>query len=536
MAKLIGQTIGQYQIIEQIGKGGMATVYKAYQPGLDRYVAFKILPEYYLHDETFLSRFQREARVIAKLSHPHILPIYDFGQVGNLTYIVMQYVDRGTLKDMMGKPMALSQAAYFIDQIADALDYAHRRGILHRDVKPSNILLEEGRRVLLTDFGLAKMVEGATQLTGSGVGVGTPAYMSPEQGQGLTVDARTDIYALGIILYEMVTGRVPYEAETPMAIVIKHINEPLPLPRSINPSLPEGVERLILKALAKNREERYASAGQMATALRQALATMHEEAGPTLPADRSTQASPTMPPPPAASTWPAPSPPLPAPSPSATWQVPSAPPSEPPPAATTWPEPPPQLHPSGPRPISPAAPPRTTSILPWILVGGVLVALVLLAGLAGLFFLTRNGAETPVPGVIELLPTPTFTLQPTNTPTSLPPTPGAPQFGQITFALGYDKNKLEPISPGPSFTEGVTEIHAVFEYNGMSNGDTWERAWYLDGQEVSRSSAQWNGDQSGVFDYFIDQGGRPLPTGNWRLELYVKGRLLSQGGFTIKGK
>jgi serine/threonine protein kinase len=381
MENLIGQTIAQYRIIEQIGQGGMATVYKAYQPSLDRYVAFKVLPEYYVHDRTFLARFQREAKVIANLSHPHILPVYDFGQVGNLTYIVMQYIEGGTLKDIMGRPISLSQMAHFADQIATALDYAHQRGVLHRDVKPGNILLEEGRRVLLTDFGLAKMVEGAVQLTGSGVGVGTPTYMSPEQGQGLAVDARTDVYALGIILYEMVTGRAPYQAETPMAVVIKHISAPLPLPRSFNPNLPEGVERVILKTLAKNKEERYASAGQMVSALHQALAVTPDEAGPTLtPAlyRQPSQAGLS----PVTEGWPGPTTSRPqSPSTAPVGPMPAPPPPGHPPAQPAW-------------QTSPGATPRSGSILPWILGGGLLlVVLLILAGLAGFFLINPSGSD-----------------------------------------------------------------------------------------------------------------------------------------------
>jgi hypothetical protein len=274
MPDLVGHTLGQYRIVEQIGLGGMATVYKAYQPALDRYVAIKILPAYYAHEPGFAERFTREARAVAKLTHPHVLPIYDFGQEDGLSYIVMQYVDAGTLKNMMGQPIELMTVADIIQQLAGALDYAHEQGIIHRDVKPSNVLMDRGRWVLLSDFGLAKMVEGSVQLTGSGVGVGTPAYMAPEQGQGLKVDQRADIYSLGIILYEMVTGRVPFEAETPMAIVIKHITESLPLPRALNSDLPESVEQIIMKALAKSPEDRYETAGKMAAALRKAVAGM----------------------------------------------------------------------------------------------------------------------------------------------------------------------------------------------------------------------------------------------------------------------
>jgi serine/threonine protein kinase len=272
MNDLIGQTLGRYRIVEMLGEGGMAQVFKAFQPGLERVVALKVLPEYYMRDERFLARFQREAQAIAQLSHPNILPVYDFGREGDLTYIVMQYVDGGTLKDLLGQELRFERIGDLLGQVADALDYAHGQGILHRDVKPSNILIERGQRVLLSDFGLAKMVGSQEQITATGVGLGTPAYMSPEQGQGETVDARTDVYALGVVLYEMTTGRVPFRAETPMAIIIKHVTAPLPLPRSINPAVPESVEQVILKALAKNKEDRYASAGAMMAAFKEAMA------------------------------------------------------------------------------------------------------------------------------------------------------------------------------------------------------------------------------------------------------------------------
>ncbi len=290
MESLIGQTLGQYQLVEQIGQGGMATVYKAFQPSLNRFVAVKILPAYFAHEPGFAERFTREAQAIAQLDHPHILPIYDFGRHGDISYLVMKYVPAGTLRDRLNRPLAPLEAAELLEQIASALDFAHQRGILHRDVKPGNILIDERGWIYLSDFGLAKIVESSVQLTGSGVGVGTPAYMSPEQGQGLTVDARTDVYALGVILFEMLTGHVPYEAETPMAVVIKHITDPIPIPRQINPNIPEAVDRVLLKALAKNREDRFASAGRLAAALRQTVQALepHIAAAPIAPATEAT--------------------------------------------------------------------------------------------------------------------------------------------------------------------------------------------------------------------------------------------------------
>src|SRR5574341_674292 len=281
MADLIGKTLGSYRIIEQIGVGGMATVYKAYQPSMDRDVAIKILPHYFSQDAEFAKRFQREARAIARLEHAHILPVYDYGEADDITYIAMRYVQAGTLKERIAEgPLPLDELNRLVEQIGSALDYAHRLGVIHRDVKPSNVLIDDQGNTYLTDFGLARMLESSQPLTASGVGVGTPAYMSPEQGQGVKVDHRSDIYSLGVVLYEMVTGRVPYEAETPMGVVLKHISEPLPLPRMVAPGVPEGVDKVILRALAKDPAHRFQTAGEMVEALNIAVRKAAAEEAP----------------------------------------------------------------------------------------------------------------------------------------------------------------------------------------------------------------------------------------------------------------
>jgi Tol biopolymer transport system component/predicted Ser/Thr protein kinase len=279
MSDLIGQTLGPYRIIEQIGIGGMATVYKAYQPSMDRYVAIKVLPALISRDPAFLKRFRRESKVVAKLEHKHILPVYDYGEQESLTYLVMRYVEAGTLKDrLVAGQLDLPEIYRIIGQVGAALGYAHRLGVIHRDVKPTNVLVDSQGDAYLTDFGLARIMESSEQLTATGVGVGTPAYMAPEQGQGLKIDHRSDIYSLGVMLYEMVTGRVPYEAETPMAVVIKHITAPLPLPSSVKPDVPPQVERVILKAMAKDPDDRFQTVGEMVTALDAAVRVAQAEA------------------------------------------------------------------------------------------------------------------------------------------------------------------------------------------------------------------------------------------------------------------
>jgi serine/threonine protein kinase len=276
---LTGKQLGSYRIVAPLGEGGMAIVYKAYQAGMDRYVALKILPRYFASDPQFSGRFEQEAKVLARLLHPHILPVHDYGEVDGYTYIVMPFVESGTLADLLeGDPLPLTQIRRIIAQVGDALDYAHSQGVIHRDVKPSNILVDQRGNCLLTDFGIAKMVEGSIHFTRTGGIVGTPAYMSPEQIQGEGLDGRSDVYSLGIVLYEMATGRPPYRAETPPAIFVKHLHDPLPPPRTLNPALPEATERVILKALAKKREDRYATAGDMVQALQAAMPdTPHTE-------------------------------------------------------------------------------------------------------------------------------------------------------------------------------------------------------------------------------------------------------------------
>ncbi len=295
MEDLTGRQLGPYQITAPLGEGGMAAVYQAYQPAMDRSVALKILPRHFAADPQFTSRFQQEAKLLAKLQHPRILPVFDFGTADGYAYIVMPLVEGGTLVDRMrGRPLPLEQIRRAIAQVGDALDYAHLCGLVHRDVKPSNILMDERENCLLTDFGLAKIVEGTAHLTTSGAIMGTPAYMSPEQGLGQKLDARSDIYSLGVVLYEMATGRVPYSAETPMAVVIKHIHDPLPPPHTLNPSLPEALVRVILKSLAKTPDDRFATAGEMVTALERAIPEGIPVPPPAVPKPKSS-ASPKTP-------------------------------------------------------------------------------------------------------------------------------------------------------------------------------------------------------------------------------------------------
>jgi serine/threonine protein kinase/ligand-binding sensor domain-containing protein len=282
-----GQMLGPYQIISQIGQGGMATVYKAFHAQMDRYVAIKILPHQFAKSEEFLARFTQEVKVIARLEHPHILPVYDFGEIDNLPYLIMRYLDSGTLKDcMQSERLPLDRITHIFSQLASALGYAHDQGVIHRDIKSANVLLDNQDNLFLTDFGIAKLVEGTSQLTATGAITGTPAYMSPEQAQGQALDQRSDVYSLGIVLYEMVTGTVPFEAETPLAVLFKLVQDPLPPPSSLQPDLHPAIEKVILKSLAKNPVDRYETSRAFLDAWKVALV---ESAGKTISSTPSSE-------------------------------------------------------------------------------------------------------------------------------------------------------------------------------------------------------------------------------------------------------
>ncbi len=254
----IGRTLGGYQISEEIGRGGMARVYRAYQPQLERWVALKVLMTAGMGDREFLNRFRREAKAIAALRHPNILTIYDYGEEKGIAYIVMEYVDGGTLKARLTEgPMEWPDVATLVIPIGHALTYAHSQGIVHRDVKPGNVLLARTDWPLLADFGLVKLLGGQQGITKPGTSIGTPAYLSPEQAAGEEVDHRSDIYGLGIVLYELLTGHVPFEADSPFEMMLLRLREPPVPPRHLNPRITSELEAIILRALARIPAARY---------------------------------------------------------------------------------------------------------------------------------------------------------------------------------------------------------------------------------------------------------------------------------------
>src|SRR4030095_16098745 len=267
-----GENVGPYRIIEQLGQGGMATVFKAYHALLDRYVAVKALHPAFNQDPNFEARFQREARVVAKLEHPHIVPVYDYAEHEKRPYLVMKFIEGDTLKAKLDKGSLSSEdIAKIVDAVGSALSYAHRQGVLHRDIKPSNVLVAKDGQMYLADFGLARIAQSGESTLSSDMIMGTPQYISPEQAMGKSdLDHRTDLYSFGVMLYEMVVGRVPFNADTPFSIIHDHIYSPLPLPHKVNPDVPEQVERVLLKALAKEREDRFEDANQLVNAFKEA--------------------------------------------------------------------------------------------------------------------------------------------------------------------------------------------------------------------------------------------------------------------------
>ncbi len=268
----VGDNVGPYKIIEQLGQGGMATVYKAYHASLDRYVALKALHAAFGEDATFSARFQREARVVAKLEHPHIVPVYDYAEHEKRPYLIMKFIEGDTLKARLNKgPLTAQEIEKVVDSVGSALGYAHTQGILHRDIKPSNVLVTPAGEMYLADFGLARIAQSGESTLSSDMIMGTPQYISPEQAMGKKdLDAGTDIYSFAVMLYEMVVGQVPFSADTPFSIIHDHIYTPLPLPQSINPKVPEPVQRVLLKALAKERADRYEAVGDLVAAFKSA--------------------------------------------------------------------------------------------------------------------------------------------------------------------------------------------------------------------------------------------------------------------------
>ncbi len=401
------ERFGRYEIKAELGRGGMATVYHAFDPRFKRDVALKVLPREFLHDPTFRARFEHEAHIIATLEHSAIVPVHDFGEEEGQPYLVMRFLTGGSLLERMKRgPLPLTETAAIFERIASALDEAHRHGIIHRDLKPGNILFDALGEAYLSDFGIAKLAEGTTTFTGTGI-VGTPAYMSPEQALGRKdIDGRSDIYSLGVILFELLTHQAPYESDTPMGLAMAHLTQPVPEILKVKPDLPLAADMLIRRAMAKEREERYQSAGELAQAVGEIALGRHD----TVPAIGAKTVV------------------------------------EPHPSRQTVVEPlPPRIAPPPPvfaaQPTQPAAAfePAPVALAPRRSLAGlwITLALIALSAIGGLIGMQLNGFGLPLFKPTDT-PTPTATLTPTPTPTFLPPTISliSPAENKVNLVLG----------------------------------------------------------------------------------------------------
>ena len=507
MQDLTGRDIGRYHIVERLGEGGMATVYKAYDNRLERYVAIKVIRTDMFAPsvlEEVLKRFEREAKALARLAHPHIVKVHDYGDFEGMPYLIMEYLPGGTLKRFTGKPLNFVEAARLLAPVARALEFAHKQNILHRDIKPANILIDQSGQPMLTDFGIAKILETGetTGLTASGVGIGTPEYMAPEQGIGSVVDARADIYALGVVFYELITGRRPYSADTPMAVLVKHINEPLPRARQFIPELPEEVEAVLFKALAKKPDERYADMGAFANALENVQALVVATSKQTY-----TPASPF---------------------PTATVQQ------------RTYPMPVEE------RKIAQPTQEKSKNYGWWIAAGilviiaclaitGILLSEKISAIFAAIRLPTDTATQTStvepsqVPPIIPIIPSATNTIQviPTLTETPLV----EQQFFNFSTCLS---EPCSNINSQYTFPEATKLVYLHWEFKNIPEGSQYIRRWSKDGAEWIRYECIWPGPQDGAADIFLREPGG-LASGIWVISITVDGIELLKQQFQVEG-
>jgi serine/threonine protein kinase len=552
---MAAQTFGKYIVTRRLGRGGMAEVYCARHPTLDREVAIKVIHPHLASEAGFTDRFCREAKLVASLRHPHVVQLYDFDVVNDQPFMVMEYLEGGTLKARLmqnharGTTMPLDQVARYLNAIASALDYAHAHGAVHRDIKPANILFTAPGEPVLSDFGIAKIMGESLQFSTSSAIIGTPAYMSPEQAASKPVDVRSDLYSLGIVLYEMVTGHVPFEGDSPTAVMLQHLTTPPPPPRQFNPNIPEPVQAVILKALAKNPDSRFQSGGELARAFdaawrgeailpaavvsTQVPTVMDKAAAPNIVATQAPAVEPQLP------------------------VQPPAPPALPPQSIPGRPAQ--RMPPATPPPPISRRPTRRSQ--PRIVVFATILGGVIIAGLCiGAFltstFLSLTSASSTPTSIAQAtltraldtvtatralptnplpLATPIVTLRPSPAPT-VTPSPSVGTFGSIIFAPGViDAGpNSKPVDPGTHFPEGISQVYAFFSYEGTLKKSQWRYERYLDGKlQADLSNTGWDltGPGATWTSLWNADGVR---AGEWEFRLYVMDQVVQKGTFTIE--
>ncbi len=461
-----GEQVGPYRIMEQLGQGGMATVFKAYHAALDRYVAIKVLHPAFREDPNFSARFQREARAVARLEHPNIVPIYDYTEHEKRPHLVMKFIEGETLKMAIQRgPLPPDEIERIIEAVGAALHYAHTQGVLHRDVKPSNVILSKDGQVYLADFGLARIAQSGEATLTSDVIIGTPQYISPEQAMAKKdLDEGTDIYSFGIMIYEMVVGRVPFNADTPFSVIHDHIYTPLPLPSKVTADILPDVERVLLKALAKDRSDRYPDVASMVLAFKEAWksqATRKSQTEIAIAVPRpegASEAIPTIPP---------------AMGPLSTVVA-----TEPAPVTETQIEPGPAVIAAGPAPATEIREPKRRSHLVWIAAGAVIVLFLFLV------FVALPGRDLgPAPSLVPSIPaartakaTPAVpTSNPTSTAVPLTATKAPAYPPGVLFLANFD-NGLMPLDWYAESSWRVRDgalCGSGHVFTGASKGDNW---------------------------------------------------------------
>ena len=499
MSNLVGRTLGQYEILAEIGHGGMANVYRATQRSVGREVAIKVLPAHLMQERTFLERFNREVKVIAKLQHPRILPVYDYGEAEGIPYIVMAYLTGGTLADRIRRHGALpfDEIAKLIRQMAEGLDYAHAQGVIHRDFKPSNVLLDGVGNAYLADFGIAKVTQDTTQLTGSGM-IGTPAYMAPELARPGNLSPLVDVYAMGVTLYQMIAGELPFWGDTPIGVMMAHATEPIPNARALRPDLPDAVQRVIERTLAKDPAARYPTPGAVAASLDAALRGAPRNDPPTLPDDGSTMGM-------------------------AQGQR----------AAGVVGVAAPRFDPTTAPAANPAAPIRAGGP-PLIILAGVGAAVFALIACAAVvaFFLFFNkpvAVATPPPTKAPILQPTATALPPTPLPT---PTLIAPAFYNFRFCA-------TPCQDGgasrDTFPERISDVYYSFDYENMKRGLAYTRTWINRSETWVVYNCVWQGGASGTFNKSLFDHGGGLRSGVWTVILAIEGKEVASASLTVEG-